>query len=358
MSERSSKKAINTLSHETKSTLVFFCIICMVLLMLTACGRKTDKTDTVPALVGLTSIEAEELAWAEAKKVFGNAVLWRLAPIEERDSTTIRLHSDWQHNDLSAAWFVWYADPVGENWFMVSIQGKSIANKDIGTRSFSTMSMDSNWPRQHTEISMKDAAAKAKEQGANLDAITWIEFTCDYKSSDFRLRPLWVFQCSESLDTGGTLNYRVFVDAITGTVAGAINDRDERMTLPIDIQALSKPHENNHENDLYTFFDLISRGDYDFAVFQLAYEMRPNDSAAQAWKANFQSLKSIKVVSAEQTEIEQWTDEWECYKVVLDVTTGESVEKYGWENGQNSRWVTLIPQGSGPWKVSSLSTSP
>jgi hypothetical protein len=119
-------------------------ITAIVMTIFTACGRKTDKTDTVPALVGLTSIEAEELTWTEAKKVFGDTVLWRLAPIEERDSTTMRLHSDWQNNDLSAAWFVWYADPVGENWFMVSIQGKSIANKDIGTRSFSTMSMDSN----------------------------------------------------------------------------------------------------------------------------------------------------------------------------------------------------------------------
>jgi len=119
-------------------------ITAIVMTIFTACGRKTDKTDTVPALVGLASIEAEELAWTEAKKVFGNTVLWRLAPIEERDPTTMRLHSDWQNNDLSAAWFVWYADPVGENWFMVSIQGKSIANKDIGTRSFSTMSMDSN----------------------------------------------------------------------------------------------------------------------------------------------------------------------------------------------------------------------
>jgi hypothetical protein len=333
-------------------------ITVIVMIIFTACGRKTDKTDTVPVLVGLTSIEAEELAWTEAKKVFGDAVLWRLAPIEEHDSTTMRLHSDWQHNDLSAAWFVWYADPVGENWFMVSIQGKSIANKDIGTRSFSTMSMDSNWPRQHTAISMKDAAAKAKEQGANLDAITWVEFTCDYKSSDFRLRPLWVFECSESLDTGGTLNYRVFVDAITGTVAGAINDRDERMTLPIDIQALQKPRTVNHENDLRQFFSYISKGNPIWAVRQLAYQASSSEAIAQQWLANFQSLKSLTVVSVEQVNLEQWTEEWESYKVTLDVTTSEPLEKYGWENGRNVLWVTLIPQGGGPWKVSSLAQSP
>ncbi len=333
-------------------------ITVIVMIMFTACGRKTDKTDIVPALAGLTSIEAEELAWTEAKKVFDDAVLWRLAPIEKCDSTAICLHSEWQHNDLSSAWFVWYADPVGENWFMVSIQGKSIANKNIGTRSFSTMSMDSNWPRQHTAISMKDAAAKAKAQGANLDAITWVEFTCDYKSSDFRLRPLWVFACSESLDTGGTLNYRVFVDAITGTVAGAINDRNERMTLPIDIQALQKPRTANHEKDLQQFFSFIAKGDPIWAVRQLAYQVSPNEAVGQQWLANFQSLKSLTVVSIEQVNLEQWTEEWESYKVILDVTTSEPFEKYGWENGQNVRWVTLILQGSGAWKVASLATSP
>jgi hypothetical protein len=79
---------------------------------------------------------------------------------------------------------------------------------------------------------------------------------------------------------------------------------------------------------------------------------------AQQWLANFQSLKSLTVVSVEQVNLEQWTEERESYKVILDVTTSESLEKYGWENGRNIRWVTLIPQGGGPWKVSLLAQSP
>lgn len=354
-------------NFKLKRLIMLISITAFALALSTGCGQTADTTsienngntsvDTINTSAGLTSLEAEALACAEAKKVFDDAVLWRLAPIAERYSTNMRLDSEWQNNDRSSAWFVWYADPVGENWFMISIQGESIVDTDIGTRG-SIMSMNSSWPRQSTAISMKDAASAATKQGANLDMTTWVEFTCDYPSSDFRRQPLWVFACLETLDTGGTLNYRMFVDAITGTVIGAINDRDERMTLPINIEKLQKTRTVNHEGDLRQFFSFIAEDDPIWAVRQLAYKASPNEETAQQWLANFQSLQSLTVVSIEQANLEQWTDVWESYKVVLDVTTSEPFEKYGWENGQNVRWVTLILQGSGAWKVASLAQSP
>jgi hypothetical protein len=114
----------------------------------------------------------------------------------------------------------------------------------------------------------------------------------------------------------------------------------------------------NHEKDLRQFFSFITKGDPIWSVRQLAYKASPNEATAQQWLANFRSLKSLKVVSVEQASPEQWTDKWESYKVVLDVTTSEPPEKYGWENGRNIRWVTLIPQGGGAWKVEALATSP
>jgi hypothetical protein len=114
----------------------------------------------------------------------------------------------------------------------------------------------------------------------------------------------------------------------------------------------------NHEKDLRQFFSFITKGDPIWSVRQLAYKASPNEVTAQQWLANFQSLKSLKVVSVEQASPEQWTDKWESYKVALDVTTSEPPEKYGWENGRNIRWVTLIPQGGGAWKVEALATSP
>ncbi len=322
-------------------------------------GTATAKTTTTSNANtgGLTSTEASNLAWTQAKKTFGDAVLWRLAPVSDRYSTVIKLDSDWRNNDRAAAWFVWYADPIGENWLLITISGKSITHTDIGTRG-SVMSMGADWPRQSAKYTMKDAAAAAAKQGANLSAVTWVEFTCDYQSSDYRRKPSWVFGISDTLANGGTLNYRIFVDAITGSVSGAINDRDETMKLPIDVQALQQTHAVNHQADLLQFFSFISKGDQITAVRQLAYQASPNETTAQQWLANFNSIKSLKIVSVEQVNLEQWTATWESYKVTLDITTSEKPEKYGWDNGRNIRWVTIIPQGAGAWKVAELAQNP
>lgn len=333
-------------------------VLCLVLWLVSCSLAGCRSTPDGPSqTVGLTSIEAAELAWPDAKKNFGDAVLWRLAPVAERDSLTMQLASDWQNNDRSAAWFVWYADPVGENWMMFSIQGKAIASRDIGTRSFSKMAMSDNWPRERPAVAMKDAARAAAAQGAEFSALTWTEFTYEH-DGDGNQRPGWVFSFSETLGSGGTLIYWFFVDGITGSVVKAVNDRNETMELPIDREALQKPRAENHEKDLRQFFDFISTGQPEWAVRQLAYATSPNEATAQMWLANFQSLSSLAIVSVEQVSLEQWTTERELYKVKLNVQTSESPDKYGWDNGLTVRWVELIPQGGGAWKVAALSANP
>jgi hypothetical protein len=333
---------------------VLYLLLCVVSCSLAGCKRTSEGPSQT---AGLTSVEASELVWPEAKKNFGDAVLWRLAPVEERDSLTMRLASDWQDSDRSAAWFVWYAEPVGENWMMFSIKGNTIASTDIGTRSFSKMAMDADWPRERPAVAMKDAAKAVAAQGAEFSALTWTEFTYEY-DSDSHKRPGWVFSFSETLASGGTLIYWFFVDGITGVVLRAVNDRNEDMVLPIDREALLKPRMDNHEKDLRQFFYFISTGQPEWAVRQLAYAASPDEATAQRWLANFQSLSALTVVSVEQASLEQWTAEHEFYKVKLDVKTSDLPEKYGWDNGVNFRWVELIPQGGGAWKVAALSLGP
>ncbi|MCX6086019.1 MAG: hypothetical protein NTX94_06250, partial [Caldiserica bacterium] len=335
--------------------LVAFCLLlCLVSLSLTACKGKSGGTSQS---AGLTSVEAAELVWPEAKKNFGDAVLWRMAPVDEGNSLTMRLASDWQNSDHSAAWFIWYADPVGENWMMFSVQDKAIASRDIGTRSFSKMAMDAEWPRERPAVAMKDAAKAVAAQGAEFSALTWTEFTYEY-DSDSHKRPGWVFSFSETLSSGGTLIYWFFVDGITGVVLRAVNDRNEDMVLPIDREALLKPRTENHEKDLRQFFGFISTEQPEWAVRQLASSASPNEATAQMWLANFQSLSALTVVSVEQVSLDQWTAEHEFYKVKLNVKTSDPPEKYGWDNGVNLRWVELIPQGAGAWKVAALATNP
>jgi hypothetical protein len=317
----------------------------------------TPKTTTAAGGAGLTSIEASNLAWPRATGNFGDAVLWRMAPVPAKDSTAMALDPNWTVNDRAPAWFIWYADADGEDWLLISVQGKSIAKIDIGTRSFSKLAADAAWPRQAVKVSMKDAAAAAAKQGAHLDNLTWVEFSMDYALSDMRRQPLWVFACVEHLP-GGTLDYRIFVNAITGAVAGCYNERNEKLALPLDRAALTQTHAASHEADVRQFFSFIEKGDVQAAVNQMAYQAAPNEAMRLAWGNNFKSLKSLKVVSVEQADLASWTSVWERYKVVLEVTTAETPDKYGWENGRNTRWVTIIPQGAGGWKVAELSPNP
>ena len=332
----------------------------------TTASNGTDSTESTAAAssrvtgdsAGLNSIEAPQLVWPKAKANFGDAVLFRMAPNDGKDSTELRLAGDWQETGRSTEWFIWYADVDGENWLMFEIKGKELGNLDIGTRSFSVMAMGDDWPREQPAIAIEDAARTATAQGANMDALTWVELACDYPAGDFRTHPYWIFACSETTDSGLTLNYRLLVDAITGEAAGALNDRDEALALPIDLASLDKPRAESHEADLRAFFDLVITQDWTFSMFQLSYNMAPDDATRQMWLSNFQSLDSLEVVSIEPASLVQWSDEWESYKVVLQIETKEPVDKYGWENGENTRWISIIPQGAGNWKIESFSSSP
>jgi hypothetical protein len=358
-----------------------FAPVLLVLLMLAGCSpgggtegttgttrtttaAKTTRTTTGLTTTagsssgGLTSLEAVALVWPRAQKAFGDAVLYRMAPVNDKKSTVPQLDSRWLENDRAAAWFIWYADPAGENWMMYTIEGQKIAKVDIGTRGFTPINMPAEWPRGDLKVSMKQAAAKAAAQGADPATAFWVEFNCDYPASDTRNRPVWVFQCAAKTKSGGVTNYQVLVDAITGEIVVALDEQKQKMTLPIDLKALSEAKVANHQGDLLDFFACIDEGDADGAVKRLSTALVPDSATGKAWLAGFQSLKSVKVVKAEQVRNEEWTDQFEAYKVTLDVSTSEPPEKYGWDNGQNTRWITLVPQGTGAWKVDSLQTSP
>jgi len=332
-------------------------LICVLLVGFYGCSKGGTSSSTSDSISGLTSIEASKIAYEKIKGNFEKTILFRAVPVDSKDSTNLLLDRNWYENDISGGWFFWFADAKGTDWFLVGIKGKSIAYTDIGTRSFSNGNFPEEWPSKSFKVSMKQAAQKAKSQGANLDTLTWIEYNCDYPASNFSDMPVWALVFSEEL-SNSTINYTIFVDSIAGNVLGAVNDRGDKFTLPVDREALQKPRTENHKEDVQTFFNLIDKKDYDFALFQLSYNLCPNDASRNMWLENLKSIKSIKVKSIEPHRLPEWTDEREYYKVILEIQTDEPPDTYGWENGVNTRWITIIPQGAGAWKIEELSTSP
>lgn len=110
------------------------------------------------------------------------------------------------------------------------------------------------------------------------------------------------------------------------------------------------------EEDVITlFFTLINEKRIPKAVEMLSYSAIPNDSARQAWGVQFNAFDQIKVTKLDRQESN-------TYKVTLDVlmkpeSLDTPIPYYGFENGENTRWLTLIKE-AGLWKITGIATGP
>lgn len=111
-----------------------------------------------------------------------------------------------------------------------------------------------------------------------------------------------------------------------------------------------------------TFFNLIEERRPSDAVGMMASSITGDDSQKQAWAVQFNAIKSMTVLKVEPSMPEEWTNSEHSYKTTLEVTidpdTGdEPIPYFGWENGQNIRWVTIVKENN-LWKIEGLATGP
>jgi len=109
------------------------------------------------------------------------------------------------------------------------------------------------------------------------------------------------------------------------------------------------------EDIIRTFFELIDEARIPEAVAMMSVEAVPDDSYKQAWGVQFNALDSIKVSKIEPYGQENWSPSSHTYKVNLEVTVSENaanapIPYYGWENGDNLRWVEIVKEGDF-WKI-------
>ena len=87
----------------------------------------------------------------------------------------------------------------------------------------------------------------------------------------------------------------------------------------------------------------------------LSQKTVPDERAKQTWRAQLASFKSIQVEKIQRTE-------GDTFRVDLQVQVSEEaanapIPYYGFSNGQNTRWVTLVKE-DGIWKITGLATGP
>ena len=77
----------------------------------------------------------------------------------------------------------------------------------------------------------------------------------------------------------------------------------------------------------------------------------------------FNIFNSISVKSVEPSNVGDETEGQETYKVVLDAkikpgSENAAIPNYGWEKGENIRWVSLKKNSNGMWKILGIGTGP
>lgn len=110
------------------------------------------------------------------------------------------------------------------------------------------------------------------------------------------------------------------------------------------------------------FFQLIDEGRASEAVMMMPSKITGDDSTKQAFGVQFAAMESVKVKKIEESSRSDWTDTWHQYMVTLDVvmdpsSSGGPIPYYGFERGDNVRFVALIKEGN-LWKVEGMATGP
>jgi hypothetical protein len=110
------------------------------------------------------------------------------------------------------------------------------------------------------------------------------------------------------------------------------------------------------EDIIRTFISLINEKRIPEAVSMMDGTMAPDDQTKQAWGVSFNSFSSASVISIAESNKEEWTDNKQIYKVVINlaIKPGSNVI---WEQGENYRWIVLQKQ-AGVWKIHEIATGP
>jgi len=106
------------------------------------------------------------------------------------------------------------------------------------------------------------------------------------------------------------------------------------------------------------FFELIDQGKTNEAADLLDSSLAPDSNTKQQWKSTFDGFESAEVISKEPFNEQSWTDNYQVYKVTLNIQIKPErlQELINWD-GQSIRWISIIKSGNA-WKIGTIATGP
>jgi hypothetical protein len=116
------------------------------------------------------------------------------------------------------------------------------------------------------------------------------------------------------------------------------------------------------EDIIRVFFTLINERRIDDALTMLLPKIAPDVKTKEAWGKQFEAMKTVNIKDISRSSVESHETD-HIYKVNLNVSvnpdsTDSPIPYYGWENGENTRWITLVKDEKGIWKVAGIATGP
>ena len=119
---------------------------------------------------------------------------------------------------------------------------------------------------------------------------------------------------------------------------------------------------STEEDVIRNFFQLINEKRIPEAISMMTAEMAGDESSKQAWGVQFNDINSINVLKIEPSMKENWTENKHSYKLTVEVYVSSDaanapIPYYGWQNGENTRWITLEKMGN-VWKIAEIATGP
>jgi len=123
----------------------------------------------------------------------------------------------------------------------------------------------------------------------------------------------------------------------------------QQTALPTDLEFLK------------IFFDTVNSKNMPFAMNMLDPSFSSTEESKKTWESYLSSFKSIALKNTEEANKNEWTDIMHIYKVTLTVETSEEYAKatipyFGYDNGDNIRWITLKKGGDNLWRVAGFAT--
>jgi len=114
------------------------------------------------------------------------------------------------------------------------------------------------------------------------------------------------------------------------------------------------------ENLIRNFASAIDNGRIPEAVDLLDSNLKKDDSSVQMWGIQFNAFENFDIVNLEK--IDNSYDE-NFFKVIFDVKLkpdihSVAIPNYGWENGENIRWIRVVKDTEGFYKILNINTGP